>query len=577
MIQALSNVVLQDNLISLSVVEMAGLLFVYFLIVFGIVLKIARTSEDTDEFIVANRQVGLGLGAGSTTATYIWAASFFSAAIAGYQYGIAGPIHYGLWGACALFFIWPYGLRMRELSPEGHTLPELIKARHGKFSHLTTVFANSFGSTVSLTVNLTAAGSLISMFSSISYEWGVIGIGVIIFAYVVKSGFRSSVITDYVQITAMFIVAIVGIPMIVSSMGGVSAMYTGLDTNLTSAQADFFSKEALFGQGIPMFVAILSWAIGNQTLIQRVFGIKEDKIKYSFMTASVGYGAIVIGIGTLGFAAAAVGITPVQGDPNNLVPQLASTHLPFAFAIAFMLLILSALSSTADSDLSALSAIFMTDIWNQYVVSNNPSYRNYTLWVGRGTMAFFTSIAVYVAMSQISILFAVMFMSVLWGCIVFPVISSLYWEDVSDIGFSLGSVGGLIAGVLAAGEFVSFSTGPFELIYAPLVTIGFGVVFALLAFTFLPVKPSAVIGLIAAIAIIPAVPQILAGGYALTVGATSAYGLSAVICGGIALMSDHDYDFDQLKHEVENLSTSPQEIAQDDQSPSETPATGSTD
>lgn len=122
------NVVLQEGLISLSTFEMIGLLLVYFLIVFGFVLKIARTDEDTDEFIVANRQVGFGLGAGSTTATYIWAASFFSAAIAGYNFGIAGPIHYGLWGAAALFFIWPYGLRMRELSPKGHTLPELIKA-----------------------------------------------------------------------------------------------------------------------------------------------------------------------------------------------------------------------------------------------------------------------------------------------------------------------------------------------------------------------------------------------------------------------------------------------------------------
>jgi Na+/proline symporter len=576
MTETLSNIVLQGDLISLGTIEMAGLLLIYFLIVFGIVIKIARKNEDTDEFIVANRQVGLGLGAGSTTATYIWAASFFSAAIAGYQYGIAGPIHYGLWGACALFFIWPYGLRMRELSPEGHTLPELIKARHGKYSHLTTVFANSFGSTVSLTVNLMAAGSLISMFSSISYEWGVIGIGAIILAYVIKSGFRSSVITDYVQITAMFIVAIVGIPMMVNSMGGVSAMYTGLDQNLSPAQASIFSRDALFGQGIPMFVAILSWAIGNQTLIQRVFGIKEDKIKYSFMTASVGYGAIVIGIGTLGFAAAAVGITPVQGDPNNLVPQLASTHLPFAFAIAFMLLILSALSSTADSDLSALSAIFMTDIWNQYVVPNNPAYRSYTLWIGRATMAFFTSIAIYIAMSQISILFAVMFMSVLWGCIVFPVISSLYWENVSDLGFTLGSVGGLVAGVLAAGSFVSFSTGPFQLIYTPLVVVGFGVVFALLAFTFLPVKPSAVVGFVAMVAILPAVPQIFAGGYALTVGATSAYGLSAIICGGIALGSDREYDFDQLKDDVEDLGAPPRETTEE-QHPPETPATGSID
>ena len=46
--------------------------------------------------------------------------------------------------------------------------------------------------------------------------------------------------------------------------------------------------------------AVLAYAIGNQTIAQRLFAVRPDKIKATFVTATVGYGATVIGIGMLG-------------------------------------------------------------------------------------------------------------------------------------------------------------------------------------------------------------------------------------------------------------------------------------
>lgn len=60
--------------------------------------------------MVSKRVVGFGMGAASMTATWIWAASFYAAATSGYTCGISGPLHYGLWGALMVLFIYPFGL-----------------------------------------------------------------------------------------------------------------------------------------------------------------------------------------------------------------------------------------------------------------------------------------------------------------------------------------------------------------------------------------------------------------------------------------------------------------------------------
>ncbi|MGN6065434.1 hypothetical protein [Brevundimonas diminuta] len=42
---------------------------------------------------------------------------------------MSGPIHYGLWGALMILFIYPYGKRIRAVAPKAHTLAEVMYAR----------------------------------------------------------------------------------------------------------------------------------------------------------------------------------------------------------------------------------------------------------------------------------------------------------------------------------------------------------------------------------------------------------------------------------------------------------------
>ena len=91
-------------------------------------MVISRKKENADGYMTAGNQIGFGVSAASMTATWIWASSMYASATAGYTYGVSGPIHYGLWGALMILFIYPFGKRIRKVAPKAHTLAEVMYA-----------------------------------------------------------------------------------------------------------------------------------------------------------------------------------------------------------------------------------------------------------------------------------------------------------------------------------------------------------------------------------------------------------------------------------------------------------------
>ena len=238
------------------------LMILFYGITFLISLRIGRKHENVDGYMVSNGSIGFGMSAASMTATWIWAASFYAAASAGYKYGLSGALHYGFWGALMILFIYPFGKRFRKLAPNAHTLAEIMHARHGNQSQLILAGSNIIGSVISLMVNFTAAGALVEILSPLSFTQGVIITGIGVLSYTLWSGFRASVYTDFAQLIAMIVAAVVIIPILFFTLGGPSLFQTGMH-HLNAEQMDFFFFFAAQKQGAPFFVAVLAYAIVN--------------------------------------------------------------------------------------------------------------------------------------------------------------------------------------------------------------------------------------------------------------------------------------------------------------------------
>jgi Na+/proline symporter len=509
-------------------------------------LTISRRNENVDGYMVSNGALGFGISAASMIATWIWAASFYASATSGYTYGLSGPIHYGLWGALMILFIYPFGRRFRKLAPNAHTLAELLHARHGTSSQMILAVSNLIGSCISLMVNFTAAGALVAVLTPLDFIHGVLIAGVGVLSYTLWSGFRASVMTDFAQLAAMIGAAVVIIPMIFFGAGGTELVEAGM-AKLSADQADLFSSKALLEQGLPFFIAVLAYAIGNQTIAQRLFAVREDLIKPTFVTATVGYGAVVIGLGMLGLLAAMVGLQPADGDMNNIIPQMASSYLPPIGIALFFILVVGSLSSTADSDLSAMSAIVMADVYGRNLSRGKPNPRT-MLFLGRLTMVVATVIGILLATLKLDILVMLVLVGALWGAIVFPVIVSCYWERVTNSAFTW-SVLLAVAAFCAVRFDLLPLTGATAVLMEAAAILGAGIVTGLMTFGFAGRRPALVVGALTVAAVAPFAFGALRE-YQVLLASLVAYGVSAAVCTGLSLLNREGFDFGLIGERV---------------------------
>ena len=406
--------------------------------------------------------------------------------------------------------------------------------------------SNLVGSCISLMVNFTAAGALVSVLSPLTFTQGVLIAGLGVLSYSLWSGFRASLMTDFAQLIAMILAAVVIIPLIFFNAGGTDTLMANF-SNLTAEQQDIFSTKAILEQGAPYFVAVLAYAIGNQTIAQRLFAVREDLIKSTFLTATIGYGAVVIGLGMLGMLALFVGLEPAGGDMNNIIPQMASAYLPAAGIALFFILVIGSLSSTADSDLCALSAIVMTDIYGKNLAKGKVDPARMLRW-GRITMIVATMIGVIFASLKLDILVMLVFVGALWGAIVFPVIISFYWDRVSNKAFTLSVLSAVALFAIARFELLPME-GLVAVFFEVCASVGAGIVIGLMAFGFFNRKVGLAMGMLAFAVALPYCVGFLRD-YTVLLGSLTAYGASAVICTAISLFNRERFDFSLLAKRV---------------------------
>lgn len=528
------------EMVQFSAVVVVLLLLFFYGGTFLISTRIGKKEENADGYMTAGNKIGFGISAASMTATWIWASSMYASATSGYTYGISGPIHYGLWGALMILFIYPFGKRIRKVAPRAHTLAEVMYARHGRSSQLMLAGSNVVGSLISLMSNFIAGGVLISMLSPFNFIQGVLCVAAGVLLYTLWSGFRASVLTDFVQVMAMLGAVAVLVPFIFFAADFPAAFETGA-ANLSAEQSNFFSSEAFLNQGAPYIAAVLAYAIGNQTIAQRLFAVREDLIKPTFITATIGYGAMVIGVGMLGVLALYLGFEPTGGDMNNLIPEMAASYLPGVLLAVFFIMIIGALSSTADSDLAALSSIMMADVYGQNVAGKAKANPKTMLLVGRITMVAATALAVIFASLQLNILDLLVFVGALWGALVFPVLASFYWGKVTNKAFTTAVLVALAVFIPVRFELIPIN-GFTGLLVELLAVLGIGVVLGLMCFGFFGIRAAKIVGIASAVVAAPFCFGFLRD-YTTLSASLVAYSVSTIVCYLMSFRSKMDFDF----------------------------------
>jgi Na+/proline symporter len=251
----------------------------------------------------------------------------------------------------------------------------------------------------------------------------------------------------------------------------------------------------------------------------------------------------------IGLMALMTGMEPIDGDMNNLIPQMVSMYLSPVFIGLFFILVIGSLSSTADSDLSAMSAIVMADVYGKNIAKNKPDPTK-MLFIGRLTMIVATLIGVILASFSMDILIMLVFVGALWGAIVFPVIASCFWNRVTNMAFTSAVVAGLLMFCIARFELLPMVSAV-AVLFELLAAVGGGVVLGLMAFGFCGRRVGLIVAAISAIGLAVLCVGFLRD-YTVLLASLMAYGVSTIVCVVISLLSSSEFDFSQIDQKVIN-------------------------
>jgi urea-proton symporter len=399
-------------------------------------------------FLVAERDVSWWLGATSIAASWIWAPALFVSVQSAYQQGLAGIFWFTVPNIFALILYIFLAPKIRTLFPNGYTLPHWIQYRlQSESVHKMYLFPYFFYQLMAVAVQLFAGGHLVSFLTGIPFINAMIIMAATVLTYSLISGLESSIVTDFIQFLLIVMGVGIVVPWTIYSAGGWSSVQQGFG-GITGQLGNIFDPGVAFSFGIVTSIGLISGAISDQQYWQRAFAMKRSNLVPSFLFGALMFGIVPIALSSLGFLAAnrSLGITLPEGTDVSMIGIATVGHfLPASAITIFVVMLLSALYSTMDSGLNAVSSLWVTDV----VRKTDDDVKGISH--SRGAMFVVTVLGLLVAIAAETI--PGFGLKHLWwifntvaACVVVPTVLSLYWKGLDARGVFWGILLSFIVG-----------------------------------------------------------------------------------------------------------------------------------
>jgi Na+/proline symporter len=332
---------------------------------------VRRRSTGLDLFLVAQRSVGMLVGAVSVASTWVWAPALFIAAQKAYQQGLPGLMWFTVPNVGCLVLFAFLASRIRQVFPEGYTLPQYIASRFDTRTH--GVYLLSFLSlqVCSLAVQLIAGASLLNAMSGVPYVMGVLILAAVFTSYSLIDGLRSSIRTDLLQMIIICLTMAALVPLAVIKGGGMKTLVAGT-AGFSGKHGSLLDPYVAYSFGITVTIGLMSGPVGDQQHWQRAFAFQRGKEFRGYILGAAIFAVVPLTMSLLGFLAAgnpnaAPAVSGGTMGAQQVGPEVIRTLLPSWGLMAFMVMILSGLASTGDSALCAGGSLVTIDIYRRYI------------------------------------------------------------------------------------------------------------------------------------------------------------------------------------------------------------------
>jgi Na+/proline symporter len=319
-------------------------------------LWVARRVRSEGDFLLAGQNIGYVLATFTIFATWFGAETCIGAAGQIAEHGVGGgssdPFGYAL---CLLLMgaVFAAALRRRSIV----TLADLMRQRYGPLVERVTVLLVAPTSFLWAGAQIRAFGQVLASSTGLHLEAGVAIAAVTVIAYTAAGGLMASVVTDLVQGIALIVGLLLLFFAVTGAAGGLGPALAGVEPERLSFQSSGHDLlPTLDAWAVPMFGSLAA-----QELIVRVLACRTPTI--ARRSTLIG-GALYLAIGLIPVFVGLVGprFVGALAHPEEILPTVAETLLgPVAYVI-FVGALISAILSTVDSALLAVSSLVSQNV-----------------------------------------------------------------------------------------------------------------------------------------------------------------------------------------------------------------------
>ncbi len=402
-----------------------------------------RTADEAD-FLVAGREVGSLVGAGTLLASQISASTAIGAVGIHYVFGLGF-----IWVWVGILAGWLVSLVL--VAPQlrrfgGMTVPDFVGTRYaddgadGDYARALSALLIVAVFTVFLTAQYTAGALIFRQLLGISEVTGILLTAAIAVAYTAVGGMRASVLTDLLQSVVLVVGLVVAVPLALAEVGGIGSLAEQLRAIDPELLGQAFALTEIGG----FMLASAFGIVAAPMEISRFYAMRDEAtVRSAIRISLVAQGAIALSVAALGLSARV--LFPDLGMPDLAVIVLSQELLGPVFGTLFILAALSAILSTIDSVILVSSAGVAHDIYARLVRPDASERRR--LWVNRGAVLVVGAIPVGMTLTRelfggLITLITLLNLSLTGAMLFVPVLFGLHWRRAT----TAGGVGAVVAG-----------------------------------------------------------------------------------------------------------------------------------
>lgn len=348
---------------------------------------------------------------------------------------------------------WLMSRRLKRLSDDTHsiTVPDVLAAKFKDRWHLIRgigVCVILTMVTVYISAQMVATGKAVDSFTEFNYETGIYLGAAIIIAYTFIGGYKAVSYTDVLQ-GVLMLAGLIAVPLVaISSAGG----WGSLSANLSAQDPALLNLFSFTSDGISGWVAVIGFLavglpfLGVPQLLVRYMSARDDeelkKARWVSVVVMVCFG---LGAVTAGIAGRA--LFPGLEDPETIFPVLSTDLFPPLITGVLLVIVLSAIMSTADSLLLLASSAVVRDTM-QHILGSNKSDHRLAVY-GKVATLLIGALGVALAFNLEALVFwLVLFAWSGLGATFGPVtICLLYYKKTTGQGVAAGMLGGFLTSV----------------------------------------------------------------------------------------------------------------------------------